>query len=70
VIRRVGRKTLLVVAAPGKLAALQGTPLRVDTGDAALDARLAGYVRVVTGYRAEVVYRGVAWALRGQRLPV
>jgi predicted polyphosphate/ATP-dependent NAD kinase len=59
VIRRVGRANLLVVATPSKLAALQGAPLLVDTGDVAVDAGLAGYTRVVTGYRAEVVYRVV-----------
>jgi predicted polyphosphate/ATP-dependent NAD kinase len=60
VIRRVGRANLLVVATPSKLAALQGAPFLVDTGDAALDARLAGYVRVVTGSCTEVVYHVVA----------
>jgi predicted polyphosphate/ATP-dependent NAD kinase len=60
VIRRVGRENLLVIATPGKLAALRGAPLLVDTGNAVVDARLARYVRVVTGYRAEVVYRVVA----------
>ena len=35
----------------------RGRPLLVDTGDAALDAALAGYARVVTGYGARGVYR-------------
>ena len=39
---------LLVGATAAKLAALPG-PLLVDTGDDALDAALAGHVRVVTG---------------------
>jgi predicted polyphosphate/ATP-dependent NAD kinase len=60
VIRRVGRGNVLVVATSGKLAALRGAPFLVDTGDPAVDASLAGYVRVVTAYRAEVVYRVVA----------
>jgi predicted polyphosphate/ATP-dependent NAD kinase len=59
VIHRVGRANLLVVATPSKLAALQGAPLLVDTGDPDVDAGLAGYMRLVTGYRAEVVYRVV-----------
>jgi predicted polyphosphate/ATP-dependent NAD kinase len=49
VIRAVGRQNLIVVATPDKLRALEG-PMRVDTGDPALDAELVGYQRVVTGY--------------------
>ena len=56
VLRRVGRAALIVVATPEKLASLGGRPLRADTGDAALDLALAGYVRVITGYRREAVY--------------
>jgi predicted polyphosphate/ATP-dependent NAD kinase len=55
VVRRLGRARLLVVATPEKLASLQGRPLLVDTGDPALDRDLAGYIRVITGYRAEAV---------------
>jgi predicted polyphosphate/ATP-dependent NAD kinase len=55
VIRRLGRDGILVVATPQKLASLQGRPLRVDTGEPALDHALAGYVRVITGYRTESV---------------
>jgi predicted polyphosphate/ATP-dependent NAD kinase len=56
VLRRVGRAALVIVATPEKLASLAGRPLRTDTGDAALDLALAGYVRVITGYRRETVY--------------
>jgi predicted polyphosphate/ATP-dependent NAD kinase len=45
----------LVVATPQKLASLQGRPLRVDTGDAALNRALAGHCRVITGYHTEAV---------------
>jgi predicted polyphosphate/ATP-dependent NAD kinase len=31
--------------------------LRVDTGDAAIDEMLSGYIRVVTAYNREIVYR-------------
>jgi predicted polyphosphate/ATP-dependent NAD kinase len=54
-LRMLGRAGLMVVATPQKLASLQGRPLRVDTGDPALDAALAGHVRVITGYRTEAV---------------
>ena len=47
----------MVIAAPSKLAALGGRPLYVDSGDAALDARLAGYRRVLTGPGQEAVVR-------------
>lgn len=48
-IRAAGRERLWVIATPAKLAALAG-PLRVDTGDPALDAELSGWMRVTTGY--------------------
>jgi len=48
-IRRAGREGLCILATEDKLAALAGPRLWVDTGDAALDAALAGYVRVQTG---------------------
>ncbi len=49
VVRRVGRRNIVVVSTPSKLC---GTPvLRVDTGDPALDAELRGTLKVVTGYK-------------------
>jgi predicted polyphosphate/ATP-dependent NAD kinase len=57
VLERVGRENLVVVATEAKLAALGGRPLLVDTGDARVDAMLAGYLRIVVGYEREVVYR-------------
>jgi len=56
VIGRVGVENVVVVATEAKIAGLGGRPLRVDTGDAALDASLAGYRRVVVGYNREIVY--------------
>lgn len=50
VVRRAGgRDGLTILASTEKLLALDGAPLLVDTGDATLDAALAGYVRVATG---------------------
>jgi predicted polyphosphate/ATP-dependent NAD kinase len=57
VIRRAGKSNIVVVATAGKLAALRGDPFLVDTGEAEVDALLAGYVRVVTGFGVETVYR-------------
>lgn len=56
VIARVGRERIVVVATEVKIAGLGGRPLRVDTGDPAVDASLAGYTRVVVGYNREIVY--------------
>ncbi len=51
VIRRVGKENIIVVATPQKM---EKTPvLHVYTGDSALDRRLKGYVRVITGYGRE-----------------
>jgi predicted polyphosphate/ATP-dependent NAD kinase len=55
-LRRLGRERIHVVATRSKLAALEGRPLVVDTGDAALDREFAGHVPVVTGYEDRVLY--------------
>ena len=46
---------IVVVGTREKLDALSSKPLRVDTGDPALDERLSGYVTVVTGYHERAV---------------
>jgi predicted polyphosphate/ATP-dependent NAD kinase len=48
---------ILVVGTKEKLYSLGSEPLRVDTGDAALDEVLSGYVTVVTGYHERAVRR-------------
>ena len=57
VIQAVGIENIVIAATPAKLATLHGKPLLVDTGDAALDNELTGYIRVVTDYGRRVVYR-------------
>lgn len=57
VINKVGRDHIIVIATREKIASLEGRPLLVDTGDARADQMLRGYIRVITGYREEVVYR-------------
>jgi len=57
VIRSVGVENITIIATPGKLAALQGRPLLVDTGDPEVDEMLVGYAKVVTEYGRRVVYR-------------
>ena len=45
------------IATEAKIAALGGAPLRVDTGDPALDESLSGYLRVIVAHNREIVYR-------------
>ncbi|RMH53123.1 MAG: NAD+ kinase, partial [Alphaproteobacteria bacterium] len=59
-IRRAGRGRLVILAGAGKLAALPGGVLHVDTGDPALDRALEGHVRVRTGPRRAMLMRLVA----------
>ncbi len=47
----------IIIASAAKLAALPRPALLVDTGDAALDARLAGFVQVRTGPRQAMMMR-------------
>ncbi len=56
VIARVEPSRIVAVATEAKIARLAGAPLRVDTGDPAIDASLAGYARIVVGYNREIVY--------------
>ena len=55
----MGQSNIVVVSTPGKIHALEGRPLWVDTGCRALDESLCGYIKVVTGYREQIVYRVV-----------
>lgn len=57
VLRYVKREDILVVATREKLASIEGRPLLVDTGNRDMDLRLAGFQRILTGYRQEVIYK-------------
>lgn len=56
-IRRAGHDGLIVLATEAKLTALAQPRLWVDTGDATLDAELAGFIRVRTGRGREMMMR-------------
>ncbi len=56
-VRRAGRDGLIVLATESKLAALSQPRLLVDTGDAELDADLAGFIRVRTSANRETMMR-------------
>ncbi len=57
VIKKVGKGNIIVVSTTGKIHSLGGRPLWVDTGDREVDEMLSGYIRVVTGYNEQIVYR-------------
>ena len=57
VLKCVGVDNIMIVATHNKLNSLSRRPLLVDTGDTEVDKMLSGYVKVVTGYREEMVYR-------------
>ncbi|MBE0511690.1 ATP-NAD kinase family protein [Candidatus Bathyarchaeota archaeon] len=57
VIKKVGRDNIIVVATPDKIDSLRGRPFLVDTGDQAVDRMLSGYMRVVTGYNEQIIYK-------------
>lgn len=58
-LRHLSKEDMLIVATKAKLQALEGRPLRLDTGDAELDAALTGYFSVITGYRDKVLYPAI-----------
>jgi len=51
IIKRVGKKRIIVAATKSKLEGIEGRVLRVDTGDAEVDQLLRGYIKVATDYR-------------------
>lgn len=55
-LHRLGRERIHVLATHAKLEALAGRPLRLDTGDAELDAAWSGLWPLLTGYGQEVLY--------------
>ncbi len=56
VLRAIGLEHLRVIATKRKLGTLEGRPLRMDSGDPALDEAFPDAVRVWSGYREELLY--------------
>jgi predicted polyphosphate/ATP-dependent NAD kinase len=57
VIEQVGKDNIMVVATKSKLFALNGEPMRVDTGNERIDEMLSGYAKVTTGVKEKLVYK-------------
>jgi len=55
-IRAIGKQNMRVVATKQKLQSLENKPLRLDSGDAELDASLQGAFTIITGYKDKVLY--------------
>lgn len=56
ILKRVGKENIIIIAARGKIIALNGRPLLVDTNDPQLDQSFCGYTRVITGYNETIMY--------------
>ncbi|MEN0035835.1 MAG: ATP-NAD kinase family protein [Cellvibrio sp.] len=66
ILRRVGKDNIHIIAARGKILALNGRPLLVDTNDPELDIAFGGYRPVITGYRETIMYP-VGYSAEGER---
>ena len=66
ILRRIGKDNIHIVAARGKILALNGRPLLVDTNDPELDVAFGGYRPVITGYRETIMYP-VGYFAEGER---
>lgn len=56
VIKEVGPDNIIVVATRDKILSLEYGRLLVDSGDDELNQSLSGYMRIVTGYKEELIY--------------
>ncbi|MCC3866812.1 ATP-NAD kinase family protein [Terrisporobacter mayombei] len=56
VIKEIGKENIIVVSTLYKLQNLKFQPLYVDTYSEEVDKLLSGYVKVVVGYKEEIVY--------------
>ena len=57
ILRTVGVENVIVVASRKKIESLRPRRLLVDSGNEEIDDRLRGYLRVVSGYREEMVVK-------------
>lgn len=57
VIGQIGKDNIIVAATKQKIHSLKGRPLLLDSGEKATDRALAGYYRIVTGFREAIIYK-------------
>ncbi len=57
ILRAIGREHCMIIATKSKLLSIAAGRLTVDTGDMELDVKLAGYVRIITGYQESVMFK-------------
>lgn len=57
VIKMVGKENIRIIATKGKIVSLGGQPILVDTGDDEVNRMFNGYMRVITSYNEEIMYR-------------
>lgn len=57
VIKHLGMSNIDIISTAEKIHSLNGQPMRVDTGDEALNKSLYGMVPVITGYDEKTLYR-------------
>src|SRR5690606_10193756 len=57
VIKKVGKENIRIIATKNKIISLRGQPILVDTGDDEVNKIFNGYMRVLTSYNEEIMYR-------------
>jgi predicted polyphosphate/ATP-dependent NAD kinase len=57
IIKKVGKKNIIVIATMEKILTLRGNPLLVDTGNAEIDGMLTGYLKVTSGLGERMVLK-------------
>lgn len=57
VIKKVGKENVRIIATKSKIISLGGQPILVDTGDDEVNKMFNGYMRVLTSYNEEIMYR-------------
>jgi len=55
-LKKVGKDNICLVITPNKLAALNGRPLLMDSGDLVLDCEWSGWISIITGYQEYTTY--------------
>lgn len=60
VMQFIEKKDIIVAATPEKIISLNGQPLYIDTGCLDTNLKLAGYYKIVTGFRRAMMYRAIS----------